>query len=102
MDNAKRRGLIRSQAVKKKESGDMVSTATVASNPYVKRKSVPKGDRQAKKPNVSLEPIVGLMAEGKTITPVKHEAGKGFIKHNKHFFSLFLKIIVFILIELLI
>ena len=80
MDNAKRRGLIRSQAVKKKESSDVVSTATVASNPYVKRKLVPKGDCQAKKPNVSLEPVVGLMAEGKTITPVKHEAGKGFMK----------------------
>ena len=54
MDNAKRSGLIRSQAVKKKESGNMVSTATVAGNPYVKRKLMPKGDRQAKKLNVSL------------------------------------------------
>ena len=41
---------------------------------------MPKGDHQAKKPNVSLEPVVGLMAEGKTITPIKHGAGKGFIK----------------------
>ena len=80
MDDAKRRALIRSQAVKKKKSGDVVPTATVASNPSVKRKPTPKGDHQAKKPNVSLEPVVGLMAEGKTITPVKHEAGKGFMK----------------------
>ena len=41
---------------------------------------MPKGDHQAKKPNVSLEPVVRLMAEGKTITPVKHRAGKGFMK----------------------
>ena len=80
MDVAKRRALIRSQAVKKKKSGDVVSTATVASNPSVKRKPTPKGDHQAKKPNFSLELVVGLMAEGKTITPVKHGAGKGFIK----------------------
>ena len=80
MDDAKRRALIRSQAVKKKKSGDVVPTATVASNPSVKRKPTPKGDHQAKKPNVSLEPVVGLMAEGKTITPVKHRAGKGFMK----------------------
>ena len=53
---------------------------TVASNPSVKRKPMPKGDHQAKKPNVSLEPVVGLMAEGKTITPIKHGAGKGFMK----------------------
>ena len=32
------------------------------------------------KPKVSLEPVVGLMAEGKTVTPVKHWAGKGFMK----------------------
>ena len=80
MDDAKRRALIRLQAVKKKESGDVVPMATVASNPYVKRKPAPKGDHQTKKPNVSLEPVVGLMAEGKTITPVKHGAGKGFMK----------------------
>ena len=58
----------------------MAPTATVASNPSVKRKLVPKGDRQAKKSKVSLEPVVGLMAEGKTVTPVKHRAGKGFMK----------------------
>ena len=32
------------------------------------------------KPKVSLEPVVGLMAEGKTVTPVKHGADKGFMK----------------------
>ena len=68
------------QATKKKESGDVASSVTVAINSSIKRKSTPKGDRQAKKPKVSLEPVVGLMAEGKTATPVKHGAGKGFMK----------------------
>ena len=80
MDDARRRALIRSQAAKKKEFGDVASTATVASNPSLKRKPTPKGDRQAKKPKVSLEPVIGLMAEGQTVTPVKHGAGKGFMK----------------------
>ena len=80
MDDAKRRALIRSQAAKKKESNDVAPTAMVTSNLFVKRKPTPKGDRQAKKPKVSLELVVGLMAEGKTITPVKHGAGKGFMK----------------------
>ena len=52
----------------------------MASNLSVKRKPVPKGNRQAKKPKVSLKTIVGLMAEGKMVTPVKHGAGKGFMK----------------------
>ena len=80
MDDAKRRALIRSQAAKKKESGDMAPTAMIAGKPSIKRKPAPKGDRQAKKPKVFLEPIVGLMAEGKTVTSVKHGAGKGFMK----------------------
>ena len=80
MDDAKRRALIKAQATKKKESGDVAPLVTVAINPSIKRKSAPKGDRQAKKPKVSLEPVVGLMAEGKTATPVKHGAGKGFMK----------------------
>jgi len=51
---------------------------TGSSNPSTKRKQLPKRDRPAKKPKVPLEPAVGLMAEGaKTVTPVKHEAGKG-------------------------
>ena len=80
MDDAKRRALIRSQAAKKKEFGDVAQTATVASNPSIKRKPLPKGDRPAKKPKVSLEPIVELITEGKTVTSVKHRAGKGLMK----------------------
>ena len=80
MDDAKRRALIRSQAAKKKESNDVAPTKMVTSNPFVKRKPTPKRDRQAKKPKVSLEPVVGLMAEGKTVTLVKYGAGKGFMK----------------------
>ena len=80
MDDAKRKALIKSQAAKKKESGDVAPSATVAINSSIKRKLAPKGDCQAKKPKVSLEPVVGLMAEGKTVTPVKHGAGKGFMK----------------------
>ena len=80
MDDAKRRALIRSQAAKKKESGDVAPTAMMASNPSIKRKPPPEGDRQAKKPKVSSEPIVGLMAKGKTVTPVKHGVGKGLMK----------------------
>ena len=80
MGNAKRRALIKAQATKKKESGNASLSATVAINPSIKRKSAPKGDRQAKKSKVSLEPVVGLMAEGNTVTPMKHGAGKGFMK----------------------
>ena len=80
MDNAKRRALIKSQATKKKESSIMAPTATMASNPSIKRKPSPKGDRQAKKLKISLEPVLGLMAEGKTITLVKYGAGKGLMK----------------------
>ena len=59
----------------------MAPTATVASNPSIKKKPPPKGDRLAKKPKVPLEPVVGLMAEGaKTVTTVKHGAGKGLMK----------------------
>ena len=80
MDDAKRRALIKAQAAKKKESSDAAPSATVAINPSIKRKFAPKGDRQAKKPKVSLEPIIGLMAKGKTATPVKHGVSKGFMK----------------------
>ena len=58
----------------------MAPTATMASNPSIKRKSLSKGDRQVKKPKISLEPVVGLMAEGKTITLVKYGASKGLMK----------------------
>ena len=80
MDDTKRRALIKSQAAKKKESGDVAPMVTVASNPSIKRKPPPKGDRPAKKPKVSLEPTVGLMAEGKMVTPAKHGAGKSLMK----------------------
>ena len=80
MDNAKRRALIKAQAAKKKESSNMAPSAVVAINLSIKRKSAPKSDRQAKKSKVSLEPVVGLMAEGKTVIPAKHGAGKGFMK----------------------
>ena len=50
----------------------MAPTATVASNPSIKRKPLPKGNRPAKKPKVPLEPVVGLMAtDAKTVTSVK-------------------------------
>ena len=52
-----------------------------SSNPSIKRKLPSKGGRPPKKPKVPLEPIVGLMAEGvKTVTLMKHGAGKGFMK----------------------
>jgi len=81
MDDAKRRALIRSQAAKKKEIDDVAPKGTGSSNPSTKRKQLPKGDHPAKKPKVPLKPVVGLMTEGaKTVTPVKHGAGKGPIK----------------------
>ena len=47
----------------------------------IKRKPSTKSDRPHKQPKVSLEPVVGLMAEGvKTVTPTKHGAGKGLMK----------------------
>ncbi|XP_050258352.1 uncharacterized protein LOC126703435 [Quercus robur] len=75
MDDAKRRALIKSQVVKKRESGEVVPKVS-ASAP--KRKSTSKSDRPFKQPKVSLEPVVGLMAEGvKTVTPAKKGTGKG-------------------------
>ena len=52
-----------------------------SSNPSIKRKLPSKGGRLPKKPKVPLEPIVGPMVEGvKTVTLMKHEACKGFMK----------------------
>ena len=49
--------------------------------PSIKRKPSSKSDRPHKQQKVSLEPVVGLMAEGvKTVTPVKHGSGKGLTK----------------------
>ena len=84
MDDAKRRALIKAQASKKKESGDVALSVVVAINPSTKRKFAPKSDRQFKKPKVSLEPVIGLMDEGKTVTPTKHGAGKGFMKASSN------------------
>ena len=73
--------MIKSQAAKKKESGDVDPKGTGSSNPSIKRKLPSKGDRPPKKPKVPLEPVVGLMAEGiKMSTLVTHGAGKGFMK----------------------
>ena len=58
----------------------MAPTATMASNPSIKRKPLSKGDCQATKPKISLEPVVGLMAEGKTVTFMKHGVDKGLMK----------------------
>ncbi|XP_050242508.1 uncharacterized protein LOC126691520 [Quercus robur] len=75
MEDAKRRALIKTQAVKKRESGEVVPRVS-ASAP--KRKPTSKSDRPFKQPKVSLEPVVGLMAEGnKTVTPAKKGTGKG-------------------------
>ena len=77
MNDAKRRAAIRLQAAKNKEV-DTNLMRTDLSKPSVKRRLPSKGDRAPKKPKVSLETVVGLMAEGaKTVTPVKHRAGKG-------------------------
>ena len=78
MDDAKRRALIKSQAVKRKESYEVVLKGTA---PSIKRKPPSKSDRPLKQQKVSLEPVVGLMAEGvKTVTLVKHGSSKGLIK----------------------
>ena len=81
MDDAKRSAMIKAQAAKKKESGDVDPKGKGSSNPSIKRTLPSKEDRPPKKPKVPLEPVVGLMAKGiKTVTLVKHETGKGFMK----------------------
>ena len=81
MDDAKRRALIKSQAAKKKETGDVGPKGTSSSIPSIKRKQPFKGDRPLKQQKVPLEPVVGLMAEGvKTVTLAKHGSGKGLMK----------------------
>ena len=77
MDDAKRRATIRLQAAKNKEA-DVDPMGMGLSRPSTKRRPLAKGDCAPKRPKVSLEPIVGLMADGtKTATPLKHGAGKG-------------------------
>ena len=76
MENAKRRAAIRNKATKKKET-DEGAMGTGSGNPLAKRPML-KGDRAPKKQKVSMEPVIGLMAEGnKTVTPAKSEGGKG-------------------------
>ena len=51
---------------------------TGSSKPSTKSRLLSKGDHAPKKPKVSLEPVIGLMAKGvKMVTPAKHGAGKG-------------------------
>ena len=77
MDDAKRRAAIRLQAAKNKEA-NVDPMGTGSRKPSTKRRLLSKGDCAPKKPEVSLEPVVGLMAEGvKTVTPAKHGASKG-------------------------
>ena len=73
--------MIKSQAAKKKETGNVGPKGTGSSNLSAKRKLPSKGDRPPKKLKVPLEPVVGLIAEGaKAVTSAKHGAGKGLMK----------------------
>ena len=77
MEDAKRRAAIRVQAVKRKEKNEG-AMGTGLSKPLAKKRPLPKGDRAPKKQKVSMEPVIGLMAEGnKRVTPAKHGGGKG-------------------------
>ena len=51
---------------------------TGSSKSSTKSRLLSKGDHAPKKPKVSLEPVIGLVAKGvKMVTPAKHGAGKG-------------------------
>ena len=77
MEDTKRRAAIRLQAVKNKET-DKGAMGMGSSKPSAKKRPLAKGDRASKKQKVSLEPVLGLMANGtKTMTPDKHGGGKG-------------------------
>ena len=76
MENAKRKVAIRVQATKRKETNEG-AMGTGSSKPSAKKRPLLKGDRAPKKQKVSMEPIIGLMAEGtKTVTPAKHGVAK--------------------------
>ena len=76
MEDAKRRAAIRSKAAKNKET-DEGAMGTGSSRPLAKRPML-KVDRAPEKQKVSMEPVIGLMAEGKkTVTPAKPGGGKG-------------------------
>ena len=77
MDDAKKRAAIRLQAAKNKEA-DMDPMGMGSSKPSTKRRPPAKGDCAPKIPKVSLELVIGLMAEGtETMTLSKHGVGKG-------------------------
>ena len=77
MDVAKRKAAIRLKAAKNKEA-NVDPMGTGSSKLSTKRRLPSKGDHALKKPKVSLEPVVGLMAKGvKTVTPAKHGASRG-------------------------
>ena len=77
MDDAKSKAAIRVQAVKRKET-DEGAIGTGSSKPAAKKRPLLKGNRAPKKQKVSMEPVIGLMAEGnKMVTPAKHGGGKG-------------------------
>ena len=80
MDATKRRAMIKSQAAKWKEGGQ-VPKGMDQSRSSSKRKVPSKQDRLPKRTKVTLEPIVGLEDEGtKTVATAKHGVGKGFMK----------------------
>ena len=77
MEDAKIRAVIRNQAAKRKET-DEGAMGMGSSKPLAKKRPLLKGDHASKKQKVSMEPVIGLMAEGnKTVTPTKHGGGKG-------------------------
>ena len=79
MDDAKRRALIKSQAARQKETGEIVVPKGMVS--AAKRKQPSKFDHPHKQQKVPLEPVVGLMAKGtKTVTPAKQGSSKGLMK----------------------
>ena len=81
MDGTKRKAMIKAQAAKKKETGDVDPKGMGLSNPSTKRKQSSKGNHPPQKPKVPLEAVVGLMVEdAKTVTAAKHGDSKGPMK----------------------
>ena len=78
MDVAKRGAVIKQQAAKKKEKGGKLLKGMGSSNPSTKTTLPEKQDRFPKKPKTTLEPVVGLAAEGKKMVPCQAWSGKGF------------------------
>ena len=73
--------MIKAQAAKKVEDGSQAPKETGPNNPLTKRKIPSKQDRVSKKLNIPSNTMVGLEAErAKTVTPIKHRAGKGLMK----------------------